>query len=298
VQESIARQIVASVAQRVREEQVESTKRRPLEDLRAYDLVLQANRLSDDFRPEAQAQIGLLLEQALRLDPSYARAFTGLAYFHFNFWLDGALGVAVEDDEHAAKALHCAEQGVVLDPNDPRCHSTLGFICVHSKQVERGLHHLELARSMNPNDALILTLWAWAQGCAGRHEVGLTAIETAMQINPRHPPWYRMYAARLLFSLGRYEESLLQSGQYAGIPARRVRHASFRIAAFAHLDRRAEAGRHFAEYEAQLRSLWKGRAGPTVDDFVAWSVEASCLVQESDRDHLRTGMLIAMSEGR
>ena len=26
-----------------------------------------------------------------------------------------------------------------------------------------------------------------------------------MQINPRHPPWYNMYAARLLFSLGRYE---------------------------------------------------------------------------------------------
>ena len=161
VQESIARQIVASVAQRVREEQIETLRRRPLEDLGLMTSCSRRTGCPTTFRPEAQARIRFAAEKCGAAQPSYFRAYTGLAYFHFNFWLDGALGVAVEDDEHAARALHCAEEAVATDPKDPRCHSTLGFISVHWKLVERGLHHLDLARAMNPNDATIMTLWAW-----------------------------------------------------------------------------------------------------------------------------------------
>ena len=49
IQEEIAQSIVATVAQRVREDSELAARRRPPEDLRAYDLYIQGNHLSDDW---------------------------------------------------------------------------------------------------------------------------------------------------------------------------------------------------------------------------------------------------------
>ena len=69
IQEEIAQSIVATVAQRVLEDSETAARRRPPEDIRAYDLFLQGYRLSDVFTPEAQEQARALFEQARRIDP-------------------------------------------------------------------------------------------------------------------------------------------------------------------------------------------------------------------------------------
>ena len=84
VQEEIAQSIVATVAERVRDEGEMVARRRQPEDIRAYDLFLQGLRLSDTFTPEAQAQAEALYEQARAIDPTFARAYTGLSYIHLN----------------------------------------------------------------------------------------------------------------------------------------------------------------------------------------------------------------------
>ena len=208
IQEEIAQNIVATVAQRVREDSEIAARRRPPEDIRAYDLFLQAHRLSDVFTPEAQERVQALYEQALQIDPTFARAYTGLAFSHLTRAFD-AVGVPVEQDEDRVKALRLAEQALALDPNDPRVHATLGYMCLIWRDFDRAEHHLDLARAMNPNDPTILMYWAWMQGCIGKPERALAAAEIAFKLNPRHPGWYNALLARILFQLGRYDEAAL-----------------------------------------------------------------------------------------
>jgi hypothetical protein len=126
MQEEIAQSIVATVAQRVFDAGEIAARRRPPHDIRAYDLVLRGLRLDDtSFTPEAQAQVELLYEQARAIDPTFARAYTGLAFIHSNRSIDVIAGVQSQPDEHRLLGLHLAEQALALYPNDPRVHCTL-----------------------------------------------------------------------------------------------------------------------------------------------------------------------------
>jgi adenylate cyclase len=125
-----------------------AARRRPPEDLRAYDLYIQGYYLSDNWTSEAQARIEMLFEEARRIDPTFARAFTGLVYVHMNRTLDGGRWAPREPDEHRLAAVRARSQR-------PRVHHTLGFICLHLRQFARAERHLDLARAMNPNDPTI-----------------------------------------------------------------------------------------------------------------------------------------------
>ena len=145
-----------------------TARRRQPENIRAYDLFLQGNRLTDAFTPEAQAKAQAFFEQALQLDPGLARAHTGLAWICLNRARDDRVGVPREKDENRVVALRQAEQALALDPNDPRVHSTLGYMSLMWRDFDRAERHLDLARAMNPNDPLIHIFWAWLQLCVGK----------------------------------------------------------------------------------------------------------------------------------
>src|SRR5215212_2295573 len=198
LQEGIAQSIVATVAQRVIDADEIAARRRPPEDIRAYDLFLKGLRLGDTFTPEAQAQVEAYYEQARAVDPTFARAYTGLAFVHNNRSVDVIAGVQPQPDEHRLSALRLAEQALALDPNDPRVHSTLAMMSTRVRDFERAERHYDLARAMNPNDATIQIYWAWAQACFGRPEDGLPAADLAFRLNPRHPRWYSEYLSRIL----------------------------------------------------------------------------------------------------
>src|SRR5215212_6071944 len=104
-----------------------------------------------------------------------SRAYTGLAYVHNNRSVDVIAGVQPQPDEHRLSALRLAEQALALDPNDPRVHSTLAMMSTRVRDFERGERHFDLARAMNPNDAMIQIHWAWIQGVVGKPQRGMAA---------------------------------------------------------------------------------------------------------------------------
>ena len=241
IQEEIAQSIVAKVAQHVRDDSGARARRRQPEDLRAYDLYIQGHRLSDDLTPEVQAKIESLFQEARRIDPTFARAYTGLAYISLNRSLDGGIGRSQPDGDRL-EALRLSEEALVLDPNDPRVHMTLGFICLYLRQFARAERHLDLARTMNPNDPTIQMVWAWAQGCIGKPSEGVPAASIAFRLNPHHPLWYEGFLGRLLYQLRRYAEArpLLDLGSSSS-PVRQLRHIGWRAANSAQLGRDEEA---------------------------------------------------------
>jgi adenylate cyclase len=294
VQEEIAQSIVATVAQRVRDEGEVAARRRPPEDIRAYDLFLKGLRLSDTFTPEVQAQVEALYEQARAIDPTFARTYTGLAYIHLNRSINVVAGVGPQPDEHRFSALDLAERALALDPNDPQVHCTLGMMCAFVRDFDRGERHFDLARTMNPNDASIQILWAWMQAVTGKPERGMAAAETAYRLNPRHPLWYDRFVARLHFQLGHYgEATALLERSILGIPARRLRDTGWLVAALAHQARLDEAARRGEELVREIACHWRGDPGAGPSDYVDWIVWSSLLQHAADIERLRVGLRLA-----
>ncbi|PSH63436.1 hypothetical protein CU102_23780 [Phyllobacterium brassicacearum] len=294
VQEEISQNIVAAVAQRVRDDREVAARRRQPEDMRAYDLFLQGHRLSDDFTPGTQDRVLSLFERAIQIDPTFARAYTGLAYAHLNRAVDHGIGASRETDENRIRALRLAEQALALDPNDPRVHCTLGFMCLTWRDFDRAERHLDLARSMNPNDAMIQIIWAWMQGALGRPERALPAIQIAFRINPRHPSWYNYYLSHILFQLGRYSEAavLLEQRTFDS-PSRHPRDMAWRAACYGHLGRVEEARRCGEIFAQAVRDLWQGDPSAGTKEYVDWVVDVSYLREPNDVKRLRAGLRLA-----
>jgi adenylate cyclase len=290
IQEEIARGIVATVAQRVLEDSEAAARRRP-QDIRAYDLFLRGHRLSDVFTPGAQDQARALFEQARTLDPTFARAYTGLAYNHSSRSIDEGVGIPRERDQNLIAALDLARQALALDPNDPRVQSTVARMHLAWRNFDAAERHFNLARQMNPNDPTIQIIWAWAQACLGHPELGLPAAEFAKRLNPRYPRWYDDYVARILFLLGRYDEAAgILEQKTSSEPDDHPRDMGWRTAACGHLGRTSEARRCGDWFVQAVRKYWRGDPAAGPREYVDWFIDASCLRRAEDEERLRQGL--------
>jgi TolB-like protein len=291
IQDEVARGIVATVAVRVLDETEAAARRRPPQDVCAYDLFLQGYKLSDTFTPEAQARARELFERARKLDPTLARAYTGLAFNHLIRAQDKGFGWPPAEDPDRAEALRLAEQALTLDPHDPRVHFCLGYICLTRRDFDRAERHLDLARAMNPNDAHFQIIWAWARACLGEPERGLPAAELAMRLNPRHPRYYEHYLSRILFLARRHTEAAaILERHTAEAPLQHPRDLAWLAAAYGHLRRTEEARRCGGLFAEAVQQGWCGDPAAGLVERVSWLVDNSYLRRPEDVTHLREGM--------
>lgn len=294
VQEEIAQGIVATVAQRVLEDCEASARCRSPESVRAYDLFLQGRRMSDVFTPGAQDQARALFEQARAIDPTFARAYTGLAHNYLSRAADEGVGIPREQNRSLREALDLAQQALALDPNDPRVHYTAGRMYLAWRDFERARRHLDLARDMNPNDPTIQVVWAYVQACLGHPEPGLAAAELAKRLNPRYPRWYDDYLSRILFLLGRYEETATILRQKTSeAPEDHPRDMGWRTAACGHLGWEDEAHRCAGWFVQAVRNYWRGDPAAGPREYADWFVDVSCLRRVEDEERLREGLRAA-----
>ena len=162
------------------------------------------------------------------------------------------------------------------------------------REFDRAERHLDLAQSMNPNDATIQIFWAWAQACLGNPAKGLTAAELARRLNPRYPHWYSFYEARMLFFLRRYEDVVAQLRyRMTGEPTWHRRDMLLLSAAFGLLGRAEPAQRCARWFLEGVRDVWRGdpNAGPS--EYVDWFVDTSYLRRPEDEALLREGLRLA-----
>jgi TolB-like protein/class 3 adenylate cyclase len=294
IQDEIARGVVATVARRIEEETETVARRRPPQDMRAYDLFLQGHRLSDVFTDDGQARARAFFERARDLDPTFARAYTGLAFNYLNRAADEGVGLPREQDPNRIEARRLAEKALTVDPTEPRVQSTAGYVFLTWREFDRAERHLDLAQSMNPNDATIQIFWAWAQACLGNPAKGLAAAELAQRLNPRYPHWYSYYQARMLFFLRRHEDVVAQL-QYrmTGEPSLHPRDMLLLSAAFGLLGRTEPAQRCARWCLEGVRNVWRGdpNAGPS--EYVDWFVDTSYLRRPEDEALLREGLQLA-----
>lgn len=145
------------------------------------------------FNRADNASARALFERAATLDPSFARAYAGLSFVHFQAaFLRHSEDIAAE----TSAARRCAERGVELDPLDPFVNFTMGRSYWLQGDLDASLGWLERATHVCPNYAQGIYACAWTEALAGRPADSRRHVDLAMRLSPLDPMHYAMLATR------------------------------------------------------------------------------------------------------
>jgi TolB-like protein/Tfp pilus assembly protein PilF/DNA-binding winged helix-turn-helix (wHTH) protein len=142
---------------------------------------------------------------ALRKDPAYARALTGLA----DAWLRMEAFTSSEESYHRAKAY--AEQALALDDSLPEVYTSLAYVVEgYESDLAEMERLLRRAIQLDPSYALAHARLAEIVREAKRMDEAIEAFRTALTLDPLSPRLIAQYANCLL-AAQRYVEAVDQA---------------------------------------------------------------------------------------
>jgi adenylate cyclase len=236
VQDELTSKIVATLFGQL----VESERRRvrtstETENLKAYDLVLRGREIWYRFTPEDNLAARRLYEQAIALDPEYARAYSSLAWTYMiaynEYW-------AEEPQEALDLALEAAQKGVQTDPASHTSRLALGQVFYFKKDLIKAIESFERAVELNHNDADAYAFLSQAFSLNGQPDKAIELLDHAFALNSYLGQWHKTQYVVAYFNARRYQDA------YDVSETLESKHASYQrwIAANdAYLDRKAEA---------------------------------------------------------
>jgi tetratricopeptide (TPR) repeat protein len=184
LQERIARQITDKLQVVLEGEQKTRLVPVATRNGRAYDLYLQATSIFERRDGPSMPQAIAALEEALRLDPKFARAQSKLAvlYCVLPTYIGGDVReTVVRVRRHAAAA-------IALDPHLAEPHTALGMAASMLPATRPELvTHFEEALRLEPDDALSNFWYGLSLLKAGYLARGTARIEHALEVDPGMP---------------------------------------------------------------------------------------------------------------
>jgi len=172
----------------------------------AYDAYLRGRYLWNQRTESVAAAVGYF-EQALRADPNFALAYSGLADSYSVSWWSQA---------DPPRAVKYARNAVALDPDLAEAHASLGIACAYSGQFAEAGQELRRAVELNPNYAMAHHWLAIYLDYFGRFEEALGEHDRARQLDPFSLPVNTapMYA---LVGLRQYDRAIEQCETIDGV---------------------------------------------------------------------------------
>ena len=198
-------------------------------------------------------------QMAVRLDPTFARAYAGLSFTHFQNAFQGW----TKREPEIERAFEAAGQSLMADDRDPAAHWAIGRALWLRGRHDQSVVELEQAIDLSPNFALGHYTLAFVHSQAGDPGAAIASSDHSRHLSPFDPLLFGMLGARAmaLVRLGRFEEAADWGVKAAARPnahAHILAIAAFSLALAGRLD---EARAHLA---AIHRTLPRYR----VDDFL------------------------------
>ena len=204
LQDKITNSVVAAIEPRLLEaESIRSHNRTP-DDMRAWDLLMQATSLFWRLNKTDGETAISILRRAVKLYPEYAPAHSMLA---FAMLLLGYLGY-IEPQVKDATAL--ASRAAELDRDDPWAYVALGFVSFIERRTDKSIAHFQRALNLNPNFAAAHGYLGWTLSFDGQSDKSIAHSQTAIRMSPHDPQQVIFYGgmAAAHYLAGRYDEAI------------------------------------------------------------------------------------------
>jgi adenylate cyclase len=187
-----------------------SSNRRPLKrgttNEEAYRFYLQGMYLANNRNVEDARKAVEALEQAVSLDPNYARAWAGLAYARRTLGLYRDISI----HEGYQKSMEAINKALALDENLSEAHSSL---CENKYLYEWDFAAAELeckrAIELDPDSAQAHEIYSRYLMGRARHDEAITEIKVAIDLDPTLK-FNQRNLGRALFYARRYKEAETQ----------------------------------------------------------------------------------------
>lgn len=166
----------------------------------AYDAYLQARYHLERFRADSATKALAFAEEATRLDPQYAEAFTAQA----QAWYVIAVTKGVEGKEAFERSRAAAKTAISLKPDLAAARSALAYIHLYA-DWDLAAAERELAAAPQ-TDPSVLNNLANVRGAQRRTEEAATLHREAIKRDPANASLYSNLASKLI-NLGRLDEA-------------------------------------------------------------------------------------------
>jgi TolB-like protein/tetratricopeptide (TPR) repeat protein len=187
----------------------------------AQDYLLQAVATDGDDSDAAMRRRITLLEQATRLDPTYAEAHARKG-FNQDIWASTYARNSDEKDRIEAQAIQSVKRAIAIAPNMALGHSALGLIYSNQLLMNRAISELEQAAELSGADAGTFLNAAIVLSQVGRQSEGESRIARAISLDPINPNAHWVQSWILLFGR-RYPAALAAARQTLAIAPGNIR---------------------------------------------------------------------------
>jgi TolB-like protein/class 3 adenylate cyclase len=185
LQDRITESVVGALEPTLRRAEIERARRKPADNLDAYDLYLRALPLVQAFRPEENRAALALLTRAIELDPGYGPAL-GCAAWCYQQRINRGWPPIGEDDRATGVAL--ARRALAAAGDDALVLAAGGFVVLMvGRDHEAGLDAIRRALEQNAGSALVALLAAAAAVYGGDPEEAILHAQRAMRLSPSDP---------------------------------------------------------------------------------------------------------------
>ncbi len=199
-------------------------------------------------------------ETAVRLDPTFARAYAGLSFTHFQNAFQGWAKRAPEID----RAFDAAGQSLMVDDRDPAAHWAMGRALWLRGRQDQAVIELEQTIDLSPNFALGHYTLAFVHSQRGDPRAAVGFSDHSRRLSPFDPLLFGMLGARAmaLVRLRQFEEAADWGVKAATRPNAHVHILAIAAYGLALAGRLDEARSHMEEIHRRFPAY-------CVDDFLA-----------------------------
>ncbi|MDH3688149.1 MAG: tetratricopeptide repeat protein [Gammaproteobacteria bacterium] len=212
VQDEVVEMIVGTLASgyggRLRKAWQRQAQGTRAQNAQAFDYFMRGIDSVNHFTSKTNRRGREFFEQAIELDPNYAKAYGKLAWTHL---LDATEGWTEDYEGSIEKGRMFATKGIENDDGESWAHWALAAYYAYMSRHDLSQSEFEKAVELNPNDADVLTDVGFYLSYAGKAEEGLEIARKAMRLNPHYPEYYAAQLIQIYFDARQYEDAIATS---------------------------------------------------------------------------------------
>ena len=272
VQDDVVRAVVAVLPGRIAEAGAEWVRRKPTDNLTAFDYLLRGQHELARRGNGIRNAIGHY-QRAIEIDADCAAAYAvaeGMSVWDLSTY----------DDNPLERAYEAAKKALELDPSDYRSHAAFGEAVRQRGQHSVAAEHLQRAMKLNPNSTQVLGYWAMLQAYTGKPENAVDIYHQAIRLDPFSQDNLRKeILAESYYMMGEYQLSIDVLESMLKLP---IFYAHQQIAiAYAQLADQEACNRHMEQYRASLPASY--------DEQLLFESHLRLCARQQDKDHWREG---------
>jgi TolB-like protein len=193
LQDHVTASVVGAIAPKLQAEEIKRARRKPTENLDAYDHYLRGLAKVRRVTVDANGEALQLFCKAIELDPGLASAYGMAAWCYV---MRKARGWMIEHVQESAEATRLARKAVHLGGGDPVALCMGGYaLAFVAREFDDAVAFMDRGLAINPNLAQAWRLSAWLRVWRGEPDLALEHVAHAMRLSPLDTSMYAMHGA-------------------------------------------------------------------------------------------------------